>query len=207
MFGDVFFSMYARGGDIDGDGLDDVRFDNVPFLLNLVDLLADDDRFIELRRRRPAYRRLTKVDALTKLAREERQTHVEQANARAEAELEGAKANLEKAVAAIRQRTDLDDTTKDVSLSSVEAAENRRLQAKTAEIEREKEREIEKIDNKHGRKVDEIQNRLRLLAVLIPPLPALLLGGIIFGRKRRRERDAIPSRRRKGNAQANRGKA
>lgn len=207
LFGDVFFSMYARGGDIDGDGLDDVRFDNVPFLLNLVDLLADDDRFIELRRRRPAYRRLTKVDALTKLAREERQTLVEQANARAEAELEGAKANLEKAVAAIRQRTDLDDTTKDVSLSSVEAAENRRLQAKTAEIEREKEREIEKIDNKHGRKVDEIQNRLRLLAVLIPPLPALLLGGIIFGRKRRRERDAIPSRRRKGNAQANRGKA
>lgn len=206
-FGDVFFSMYSRGGDIDGDGLDDVRFDNVPFLLNLVDELAADDRFIELRRRRPAYRRLTKVDELTKLAREERQTLVEQANAKAEAELEAAKANLEKAVATIRERTDLDDTTKDVSLSSVEAAENRRLQAKTSEIEREKEREIQKIDNKHGREVDEIQNRLRLLAVLIPPLPALLLGGFIFGRKRRRERDAIPNRRRKGNAQAKKGNA
>jgi len=210
MFGDVFFSMYSRGGDIDGDGLDDVRFDNVPFLLNLVDQLAGDDRFLELRRRRPAYRRLTKVDELTKRAREERQALVEQANAKADAELKVAQANLEKAVQTIRERTDLDETTKDVSLSSVEAAENRRLQARTAEIEREKEREVAKIDNKHGREIDEIQNRLRLLAVLIPPLPALFLGAFIFGRKRRRERDAIPSRRRKGNAQgkqSNRGKA
>jgi len=199
MFGDIFFNLNARGGDIDGDGLDDVRFDNVPFMLNLVDSLASDDRFLELRRRRPAYRRLTKVDELTKLAREERQELVEQANAKAQEELEKAKANLEGAVAAIRERTDLDETTKDVSLSSVEAAENRRLQATTAEIEREKAREIERIDNKHGREVDEIQNKLRLAAVLIPPLPALLFGAWIFGRKRRRERETIPARRRKGN--------
>lgn len=53
LFGNLFFQMHERGGDIDDDGLDDMRFDNVPFLLNVIDSLAGDDRFIELRKRRP----------------------------------------------------------------------------------------------------------------------------------------------------------
>src|SRR5690606_1990016 len=72
LFGDLFFVMRERGGDVDGDGLVDVRFDNVAFLLNLVDSLAEDDRFIELRKRKAAFRRLTTVDELTKEARADR---------------------------------------------------------------------------------------------------------------------------------------
>ena len=45
-----------------GDGLIDLRFDNVTFLLNLVDSLAGDDRFIELRKRQPKFRRLAWMD-------------------------------------------------------------------------------------------------------------------------------------------------
>ncbi len=42
IFGDQFFVLNERGGDLDGDGIDDLRFDNVPFLLNAIDTLTGD---------------------------------------------------------------------------------------------------------------------------------------------------------------------
>ena len=176
LFGDLFFNMHARGGDIDGDGLDDVRFDNIPFLLNLVDTLAGDDRFIELRKRRTQFRRLTRVDEFTETARGNRQSEMEAANKKAEAELEAAKTALEGAVEQVRARDDLDDTTKAVMLKSAEEAENRRLQAKTEKIEREKAKAVSKTETEHRRSIDEIQNQIRLWSVLLPPIPALFLG-------------------------------
>jgi ABC-2 type transport system permease protein len=195
LFGNLFFVMRDRGGDVDGDGLVDVRFDNVTFLLNVVDSLAGDDRFIELRKRQAAFRRLTRVDELTKEARAERQAEFEKANGQAEAELEEAKRSLEAAVATVRERAELDDTTKAIMLKSAEEAENRRLQQRTEAIERDKAKAIAKIERKHQQAVSEVQNRIRLISVLLPPIPALLLGGFIFARKRRRERELIPSSR------------
>jgi ABC-2 type transport system permease protein len=198
LFGDQFFAMHARGGDIDGDGLDDIRFDNVTFLLNAMDSLVGDERFVDLRKRRPEYRRLTQVEELTREARDEREKEMEAANAAAETELSEAQAALDAAVAEIRDRPDLDETTKQIMIKSVEAAENRRLQARTERIELDKARKIGRIEVEHARKVDEVRDRIRLMAVLIPPLPALLLGAAIFARKRRRERETIPDERRRG---------
>jgi ABC-2 type transport system permease protein len=198
LFGDLFFQMHERGGDIDGDGLDDVRFDNVPFLLNVVDSLAGDDRFIDLRKRRQQFRRLTRLDQETKDARVKRQESIDEANKKAEAELEEAKKALENSVAAIRDRADLDDTTKQIMLKSAEEAENRRLQAKTEKIEREKAKAVTKIESAHRRSVEQIQDQMRVMALLFPPIPALLMGIFIFVRKRLREAEAIPMERRLG---------
>ncbi len=198
MLSDLFFQMHSRGGDVDGDGLDDVRFDNVSFLLNAVDSLAGDDRFLELRRRRQTFRRLTKLDEETQDARDKRQTQIDEANKAADAGLEEAKTALEAAVAAVQERDDLDETTKQVLLKSAEETENRRLLAKTDKIEREKQRAIAKTETEHRRSVDEIQNRIRIWSLLLPPIPALLMGIFIFMRKRLRERDNIPAARRTG---------
>jgi ABC-2 type transport system permease protein len=198
LFGDMFFQMNAQGGDVDGDGLDDVRFDNVPFLLNVVDSLAGDDRFVELRRRRQSFRRLTRLDEETKGASDKRQKQIDEANKAAQAELDEAKTALEAAVAAVKERADLDETTKQVLLKSAEETENRRLLAKTDIIERDKQRAIARTETEHRRTVDEIQNRIRIWSLLLPPIPALLMGIFIFMRKRMRERDNIPAARRSG---------
>ncbi len=198
LFGDQFFAMHERGGDVDGDGLDDIRFDNVAFLLNCMDALAGDDSFVELRKRRPKYRRLSRVEDLTKEASDQRENEVQEANAAADQELSDAQAALDTAVTQIRDRTDLDETTKKIMIKSVEAAESRRLQAKTERINLDKARKIGRIEVEHARKVDEVRDGIRLMAVLIPPIPPLLLGGFIFARKRRRERETIPESRRGG---------
>lgn len=198
LFGNMFFQMHERGGDVDGDGVDDVRFDNVPFLLNTVDSLAGDDRFIDLRKRRSSFRRLTKLDEETKDARTAKQASIDEANTKAEAELAEAKTALENAVATIRERTELDETTKAIMLKSAEETENRRLAAKTEKIEREKAKAISKTRTEHRRTVGQIQDRIRLWSLLIPPIPALLLGIVIFARKRSREHETIPTHRRRG---------
>ena len=49
----------------------DFHFDNVPFVLNVLDTLAGDDRFVEIRTRRPAHRTLTRVNEATEKSRDE----------------------------------------------------------------------------------------------------------------------------------------
>ena len=67
----------------------------------------------------------------------------------------------------------------------------------TEQIQREKAREIDKIKAEHTRSVDEVRDRIRVAAILVPPLPAILLGLVIFWRKRRRESATIPESRKR----------
>jgi ABC-2 type transport system permease protein len=196
LFHDQFFALRDRGGDVDGDGLVDVRFDNVTFLLNVVDSLAGDDRFIELRKRTPAFRRLTWIDEQTKTARDTLESERQKALDAAETELENAQKALDEKVAAIKARTDLDEQSKAIQARAAEMAESRRLEAKKADIDRDKERAIQKVETEHQREVEKVRDQVRVLAVALPPLPAILLGLVIFGRKRRREQETIPTYRR-----------
>jgi ABC-2 type transport system permease protein len=197
MFADSFFNFHERGGDLDGDGLIDMRFDNVTFLLNVIDSLLGDDRFIELRKRQPGFRSLTRVDEMTKAANEERQDKLKAANKAAEDKIAEAQAALDAAVAEIQAKTGIDERTKDIMIRAAESAENRRVQAQTEQIEREKAQEIDKIKSEHSRAVNEVRNRIRVAAILVPPLPAILLGLFIFWRKRQRERATIPENRKR----------
>ncbi len=200
MFADSFFSFHERGGDLDGDGLIDMRFDNVTFLLNAIDTLLGDERFIELRKRQPEFRRLTTVDEMTKAANEDRQDKLKAANKAAEDKIKEAQAALNAAVAEIEAKTGIDDRTKEIMIRAAEQAENRRVQAQTEQIERDKSQQIDKIKAEHARAVDEVRDRIRVAAILVPPLPAILLGLIIFWRKRRRESAAIPESRKRREA-------
>jgi ABC-2 type transport system permease protein len=200
MFADSFFGFHERGGDVDGDGLIDIRFDNVTFLLNCIDTLAGDTRFVELRKRQPKFRRLTKVEDLTEEARTKREEEIQGANDEAEAQIEEAQAALDAQIAEIRARTGIDETTKAIMAKSAEEAENRRLKLQRERIERDKAKQVQKIETEHQQAVDEVQNQIRLVAILLPPIPAILMGFFIFARKRRRESSTIPKSRQRGAA-------
>lgn len=200
MFADSFFNFHQQGGDLDGDGLIDMRFDNVTFLLNTIDTLLGDERFIELRKRQPEFRRLTRVDEMTKKANEDRQEKLKAANKAAEDKINEAQAALDAAVADIRAKTGIDERTKEIMIRAAEQAENRRVQAQTERIEREKAQQIDTIRAEHARAVNEVRDRIRVAAILVPPLPAILLGLVIFWRKRQRERATIPESRKRREA-------
>ncbi len=182
MLGEQFFELRRQG-------VEDLNFDNVTFLLNAVDRLAGDDSFIELRKRRRAHRTLERVEAQTRSYEEDRLEETRVAEQEAEEKLQAAQERLDAAVQALQDRTDLDAQTKRIMISNQERIENRRLTVARSNIEDERERLIEAARGDMEAAVRGIQNTIKLVAVMLSPVPAFLL--FLFVSVKRREREQI----------------
>jgi gliding motility-associated transport system permease protein/gliding motility-associatede transport system auxiliary component len=185
LMGEQFFEIRRRG-------IENLNFDNVTFLLNAVDELAGDNAFIALRKRRPRHRTLEAVEARTHAYESQRVEEMRQAEATADARLKEAQARLDKSVQEIGQRKDLDEQSKQVMIANVQAVENRRLQVARTTIEDEKQRQIENSRADMENSIRGIQNTIRLLAVALPPIPALLLFLFVSVKRLARERIGVP---------------
>ena len=185
LMSEQFFELRRRG-------VENLNFDNVTFLLNCVDQLAGDPSFIALRKRRPKERTLAAVEARTATYEAQRLHESEQAEALAGQRLKEAQERLDRSVREIEQRSDLDDQTKQVMIANVRAAENRRLEVARANINDEKQRQIE--DSRAGMEnsIRGIQNTIKLMAVALPPIPAFIVFLIVSVRRLRRERAGVP---------------
>jgi ABC-2 type transport system permease protein len=173
-----------------------LQLDNVAFVLNAVDVLAGDDSFLELRRRRAQHRTLKAVESLTSQFREERQAREETADAEAKKQLEAARERFKTQREEIEKDPNLDERTKEVMLRNIQATEERRLQVDEANIERAKQKEIDTIKARTERQVRQTETWIRYLAVLVPPIPAILLGLVILSRRLANERRDIADERR-----------
>jgi ABC-2 type transport system permease protein len=185
LMSEQFFDLRRRG-------IENLNFDNVTFLLNAVDQLAGDASFIALRKRRPRQRTLEAVEARTKDYETQRLRNTEQAEAQADQRLKEAQARLDRSVREVRARTDLDDQTKEVMIQNLETVENRRLQVARTNIDDDKQRQIENSRADMENSIRGIQNTIKLLAVVIPPIPAFLVFLIVSVRRLRRERIGVP---------------
>ena len=180
MLGEQFFELRRRG-------VENLNFDNVTFLLNAVDSLAGDDSFIELRKRRPRHRTLEAVETQTRVYEYQRMNDTTAAEGVAQERLEEAQARLDKAVAALQARTDLDTQTKRIMIANQQKVENRRLTVARKNIEDEKQRQMERARSEMESAIRGIQSTIKLLAVIIPPIPAFALFLFVSVRRLRRE--------------------
>ena len=69
MLTDDFFNLREQG-EVPGMGMT-FDFDNATFVLNAIDALAGEDRFLDLRKRRPKHRTLTRIEERLDEARKE----------------------------------------------------------------------------------------------------------------------------------------
>jgi ABC-2 type transport system permease protein len=186
---DQFFEIRRRG-------YENLDFDNVSFFLNCIDVLAGDDSFIELRRRRVQHRTLTTVEARTRAYAEQRASGEQQAQMDAQTALMEAQQRLDQRVAEVQQRTDLDATAKQIMARNLQEAESRRLETTKASIEAERDLRIEQSKEEMETQVRRIQSGIKTLAGLLPPIPVFVLGTWIFVRRRRRENEGAAAVRR-----------
>jgi ABC-2 type transport system permease protein len=188
---DQFFELRKRPRE-DMDFLD---FDNVTFVLNCVDSLAGDDAFIPLRKKRPRHRTLEAVEAQSKAYVKRSQDEARAAEDEAKKQLAEAQKRLDAKVAEVQKDSKLDERTKDITLQQLQDVENRRLDVQKANIEDEKRKKIEESRAVKEQAIRSIQSRIKLAAILLPPLPALLLGCVVFAvRAGRENRGASPNR-------------
>jgi ABC-2 type transport system permease protein len=176
--------------DIRESGTAGMEFDNVTFVLNAVDVLAGDQSLLDLRKKRRAFRTLERLEERRKSELEQTQVAIDRADAEAQQRLGEARARMDQRLKEIDQRTDLDQTSKDILSRSTQQAEQRRLDAQSRAIEDQKRQTIEDARLQTKREIDKLQMSIRVAAVTLPPVPALLIGLAVMVRRRRAERAA-----------------
>lgn len=177
-------------------GPPNLNFDNVSFFLNAMDVLVGDESFVALRNRRVRHRTLEAVEERVRAFTEQRTVEEEEAEASADEALRQAQERLDRRVAGVRERDDLDAQAQEIMARNLEEVENRRFQVLEANINAEKEVQIRASEERMEAQVRRIQTGIRTAAVLLPPVPVFLLGVWTFVRRRRAEREGAAAARR-----------
>lgn len=190
MISDWFFFERSRGNL-------DIAFDNVTFVLNAVDALADDDTFIDLRSRRASLRTLRYVENQTRELRQKLGKEEKEAEETMDSRLNTARNELQAEVDAIEKREDLDARSKEVQLKQKQEELNRKLELDEQELEREKNARIRKAGLEMKRHIRSVENRVRSFAYTMPAILPACFGLLFLGIRRLAEQQSInPSRRR-----------
>lgn len=181
------------------------RFENVNFLLNIVDSLSGDDQYIEIRRRKPHYSTLKVVEAMTRIARDKEFNDRLKFEEDFKKAIEEAEAENKKALKEFQDRVDdlkkKQEQGEDVSLADVNAAAqalaikqqelSQKLEVTRERLERDRDKSIERIRRETDLEILKIQNQFKFWAVAIPPIPPMIVGLIVFVARRLREREGI----------------
>lgn len=169
MISDVFFAIREQG-DLP------LELDNVSFVMNCVDELAGDDSYLELRKRRPTMRTLTALQEQRDQFIQEKKEQERKAEKDAEEEIEQAQARFDEEKEKIRDNPELSDRLKREKLIELAERETKRLELAGQDIDREKQKEIRTITRNMERRIRSVEQAARYRALLLSPLPAVILG-------------------------------
>ncbi|MCA9235734.1 MAG: Gldg family protein [Planctomycetales bacterium] len=183
---DGFFMIRERGDD---DFLPATQ--NVTFLLNVIDELTGDDRFIEIRKRTREHKTLEKIDEKTRDFRQAAAKEEETFVASIQDKIDAAEEAYNKKVDAIESRTDLTRIQKATLQRQIEIEEQRRLSREVKQLETERTREVKKIEYDLEQDVRSVQDLYKMIAIVLPPIPPLLLAVWVFFRRREAERQGV----------------
>jgi ABC-2 type transport system permease protein len=166
-------------------------FDNVTFVLNALDALAGDQRFIEIRKRRLQHRTLARIEERTREAKQEATDAREQFTKDFEAEEQKEQKVIDEKVAELKKRKNMDIQQMAIEVAMMQQSLEQQRQTKLAQLHTEKDQKINKIETDLALKVKQVQDRYKMWAVILPPIPPLLLAVFVFFSRRRREREGV----------------
>jgi ABC-2 type transport system permease protein len=168
-----------------------LKLDNVAFVLNCVDSLAGDTSLVELRKRRPHQRTLSAVEAQTVTYQRKRREAEEEAEKAAEGEIDDVRKRLKAEQAKLTDDKTLDPAERGARMQMLVQEEQTKLVKKQVEVETRKQAKLNQARNETTRQVQGVELRYRILAMILPPIPALLIGCWVFLKRMADERRTI----------------
>jgi len=169
-------------------------FDNVTFVLNIVDRLAGDDRFFEIRGRRPAHRTLTKIDRVTQDARKRTSDQINQLLKKVEEVRQEENKNLNDEVAKVKEQLKQKKITGLDALQRVDMMQRegqQRIEAKVAQEQESQTKKVKQIEADLSAEIRGVQDRYKFWAVALPPIPPFAVAIVFFVVRRAKEREGV----------------
>lgn len=174
----------------------DLILDNSRFVMNAIDTLAGHQEYVSLRSRRSGSRTLTAIQQVQQEAHEEFLNLARQVRREERYEREDAQARFDRRVREIGEDTTLSPIALTQEIANANEDANIRLNGIRERIERQTEREIENLVRQEQLDVRAAERNAWVWAVCVPPIPAALLGIVMFVLRLSRERSMIsPDRR------------
>ncbi len=186
------------------------RYQNMSFVLNVIDALANEPTYLGIRNRKVKHVTLEVVEKTYEKAMQEvydqnQQFEIEYNTQRSQIqnELEQLTRATEASIKKEERKRDEGQPYDAVRLEALNALlqtqrqdQVTKFQAKVQELDNERREKKRRTDLEAELEIQEIQRRFKLAAVIIPPIPPLLVGLIVFTRRRLREREGISKARR-----------
>jgi ABC-2 type transport system permease protein len=130
------------------------------------------------------HRRLDALEARAKDFDKVLAEKTKQAEDLASEELDAAQKDFQKQVDAVQSHAEWDDRTKEIQLANIQRIAQRRLDVAKTTIEDKKLAEIREAKAESEVQIRGIRNVVRFAAMSIPPLPPLILGLLVWIRRR-----------------------
>ncbi len=187
-----FFRLREQG-DIPEAGIR-FDFDNVTFVMNVLDYLAGDPRFIDIRKRRPQHRTLERIDQVTEGARKAAANERKQEEDNFDKVLDEEQKNLDKRI------KDLEEKLKTEQINTLDVAQRvaielkagqQRIEAGKERSKRERDQKVNEIETSLAVQIRKVQDRYKMWAVILPPILPLLVAIGVFITRRAREREGV----------------
>lgn len=182
----------------------DLRVQNITFVLNVVDVLAGEKNYPTIRSHEPQHITLSLFEDQAEVYRLEESQKQKDYQASFNVALQEAEEENQKSVAKFRekvermQREGAQNVSKQQELIGMmqqlqvqTAALERKLDIRREKMETERDAQIQDSRREAEAKVLELQNRYKMLAIFLPPIPPLLVGAAVFVTRRVREREGI----------------
>jgi len=186
-----FFRLREMGSD-NPDSDINYSFDNVTFILNVLDALAGgDNRYIAIRKHRPQHRTIERVEKRAA----DKKLEVADARDKFYEKYEEKKKKLSDAVRKkieeLRNRKDVNPQQMLIEVSYETQVEQSRLEQDLEAERRQRDRKIDQIETSLEQFKQQVRNRYKLWAVLLPPILPLVIGLAVFFTRRSREKEGV----------------
>lgn len=186
------------------------RFQNLAFVSNVIDQMASSNQFMELRTRSITHMTLRVVEETIEKAMQEvyeltqgfekdAMVTRDEAVAAAQAELRPLDEEINALENRKRKNEAIDNNlleAKKLIRQQILAEQVNKLQRRFTDLDNKRQEELRSIQLKAELKIQDIQRQFKLAAVVLPPIPPLLMGLVVFTRRRLREREGISKARR-----------
>jgi ABC-2 type transport system permease protein len=200
LMADPVFQLRSSGEEAEIEA----RFENVPFVLNVLDVLAGDTRFVEIRKRKASHRTLTTIERVIANYRDDRDAEEQGFRDKYSAEIQKAQAGDDEFVAKVRDlqkkavemRRNGDDITpelqEELSVAALgQQVETQRIKNRVDQLKREEAKEQEKLDRTLNSNIYSEQKVYKILAVVLPPILPFIVGVFVFFSRRAQEREGV----------------